>query len=1080
MKKKGIGLGLIGVFFFIIFVSIIPVISSDLLDDFKAQVNRVAYYAQSYEEGNIDYSRLVVYISSVREDIDSILRISGDNVLSEADIVSVLGDAQKTEWVQNTDGTSTVMLENPVSMWKDKIIFDGNEIQLKISILPVMSNKGIVYKSDFSIIFKEKVSEESLKTKINDVKRLAQIYSLEPELQNANRLAKESVNVEKLFISYFSQTEKQCKDIFTNILGEENKKTEETFVVEGYELFNKDGYRVFAILTICEECTSSRDMGLEVLIKKNGQNIGFLIDEISESQFADLGDNGFKAKIIEANTKINTFLEAGEYKSAFTSMKEMEILNNLWNKKMNQGDESEILRSFVDRIQFYDGLFKGYTIVSNFLYSQEEFEKTLFRELENQSIGEICNNNKDDNENNLIDCAENICSGQVCGTEIVNVTDGNETTSKEVELYCIAGICKQVESKPKVTPTSVCGNGLCEIGEGDNCKQDCVTCPSYESLECNGNVIFSGNDENGCPLEPICIAQKTTCSISSECEQPLCGKSECISGECRLTDIDKCDQAKCVDGEKKTVLCNDNKYIVSEICENGVWKSTGLSCIPASEEKIVEQSKVCTIKEDCSQDMVCSNGECIKLVTNIKVGSKTIPKEYVSNGITFTGKVVEITGEYITGTGITGVSRDVNNAEIYGEVDIKNLPKRTYDGEKAESRFTGIVGKLEGEEIELPVEDKGGVTLEVESSSTKELAEGIADEFSVNGICKDSKYEKKASLFFSSSGTKFDNIASLIQLYQLKGSDWCSWELEKISKRRQKLVDSFNDEFARWFFENYLASYADKWETKKQILLDLYSEIIENEKNMAYMMDCLSLKELSSYPLINVNYESDLGTIEVSEELKDIQLKDMERRVKIPNTYMKYSLFLSKDLIKEQLKVDMESYSFPVSSEERKSNGGLTDSEIQKFALDIILKEKLRALTSNYKDGYADVQVLFFSGNGEEREDVYNIYVRANENEILMQPMLPKDVPASLDAKIEVDYDSVYDLMFTSDKNSRDINIKPDWEAGFRITESFGLLVNWIEMQLKINSLMNSISVSPDRDELKDLFKDIFFLIAEK
>jgi hypothetical protein len=1074
----------------ILIIAISGFLSAATLDETKTQVKRSAYYTENYEAGNFDYAKLLVYLGAVQEDLNYLLRISGDQALSEADLTALFGTPEKTNWILSDDGTTQIQTDTQISVWSNIIFFDGNTIQLRISIVPISIKDKISYKAEFSTIFKESVSEASIHERIKGLRVLAETYALNPEdLQSANKLAKESVNIEKLFESYSQQTDKQCSEIFLELFGKENQVSEEKIVVETYEVHERENYRVLAAVSICEDCTitgGEKWIGLDMVLEKDGQKIMYpLTEPVSESLFADMEINGLKAEAIRLTSILNDLLEGGNYKSAYTIMQRMEVLNKVWNEQANDGDSSFIAQNFVDRVQFYGKLFENYGLAGNYFYTQSKFKEIIYREL-GETGDEICTNNIDDNTDEKIDCEDQLCTGQVCGTKTVITTENNQTTERQVELYCVSGLCQEKEEPVARQITSVCGNNICEPGESGpeavcavDCSQNCV---AYEPVVCSGKLIFGGVDESGCPLPPVCVALTTSCSTSNDCTQPLCGKSECISGSCQLTSLDKCSQAKCVDGQEKTQKCEETgKTIVTEICSNGVWEITGLKCSIPREDIIVEenaQQTTYSCSQGCPTGYVCSLGECKLLPVN-QPGKDKQGETVTETGVTFTGKVIEITGEPITATGITSVVGPEPDFET--DINVERIPQRIYEeGERPSSPLTGIIGNLRDEEIELPEETSSNSIIDSETSNLK-LGAGISEEFAVNGLCRDSKYEKNSVLYLTSVGEDFETIDRLLESYQEKGSDWCSWELEKIIKKRKQIVNSLDNAFARWFFEDYIANNAEDWVSKKEALLNVYSEITENEKDMAYMMDCLDVKELSSYSLISLNYENDYGSLKISEEIKEAKFPGMVKQVKIPHTSMEASLFLSRDLVKNILTKDLNAHEFPSASQERKVYEGLTSEEIIAFKNDAELKSKISEIIPEYKDGYIDAQVNFVSTNenGEEAT-VYNIYVRLNENEFLIAPLLPEETP-SIDVKITMDYNEVYTVMFVSEENAKEtLTRHPPWDqGGIRPIESVNLAFNWVESQFAVRSMMNSAVIYPEKPGIREILRDSFFLLAE-
>jgi hypothetical protein len=212
---------------------------------------------------------------------------------------------------------------------------------------------------------------------------------------------------------------------------------------------------------------------------------------------------------------------------------------------------------------------------------------------------EICDNNQDDNENGAIDCDESQCGGKLCGKEIIRTTESNKITDVERDLYCINSICqaKQEIEEPEKN-ISICGNHICETNETiDNCAEDCSICPEYPPLNCTGRVIFSGEDEKGCSLEPVCVEEdKQLCETNDDCNQPLCGVVECIRfepedevGICKTTKLAECNQTQCIDGDKIIENCPSGQEIVSAICMEGIWIYPDIWC-PGIEKEVCCQT----------------------------------------------------------------------------------------------------------------------------------------------------------------------------------------------------------------------------------------------------------------------------------------------------------------------------------------------------------------------------------------------------------------------------------------------------------------------------------------------------------
>ncbi|MCK5449735.1 hypothetical protein KAI32_02620, partial [Candidatus Pacearchaeota archaeon] len=218
----------------------------------------------------------------------------------------------------------------------------------------------------------------------------------------------------------------------------------------------------------------------------------------------------------------------------------------------------------------------------------------------------------DDNENGFSDCADNQCAGKICG--VTEVSEDNGIKIEKRDLYCISGVC-QLKEYIEEDIEAVCGNHICEEGEAESCQRDCSACKVWDAIECSGNVIFSGEDVNGCPLEPICIEDVEYCEVADDCPRSLCGKSECVENECVVAELTECQEVECVDGQKKATRCESGEIIFDGICLDGIWRNLFISCPEGvgsvcgndeCENSLGEDSYNCPT--DC--EWTCGNGFC--------------------------------------------------------------------------------------------------------------------------------------------------------------------------------------------------------------------------------------------------------------------------------------------------------------------------------------------------------------------------------------------------------------------------------------------------------------------------------------
>ncbi|MEE9323129.1 MAG: hypothetical protein V3U72_01155, partial [Candidatus Aenigmarchaeota archaeon] len=186
---------------------------------------------------------------------------------------------------------------------------------------------------------------------------------------------------------------------------------------------------------------------------------------------------------------------------------------------------------------------------------------------------EICNDLQDNDEDGYVDCMDPDCSKQVCGYE------------DEKELICIEKKCVLEEEVEEEEP--VCGDHICEKNETkENCAEDCVVCEIYDPPECEGGkIVWKGKDKFGCHLPPICVVVEKTCEVDEDCPQPMCGVSECVNSECKVTELVVDCEEGCKEGKTKKRKCKDGSEITTAVCSASQWVDTGFDCPEVPEEE---------------------------------------------------------------------------------------------------------------------------------------------------------------------------------------------------------------------------------------------------------------------------------------------------------------------------------------------------------------------------------------------------------------------------------------------------------------------------------------------------------------
>jgi len=678
-----------------------------LASSIDSEINKITHYAEEYETGNLDYVQLLIYMSSVREKLNEMLGATDPHyggLLKQEQLTVALGEPQKeTKWVWDEKEQHERKLDYYVPIW-EKMIFDGKKIQIRIAAHPSLFGDQLIYRLHFEKEFKKPKEQLDINAKIDEVKGLAEQFASDPTTANGDALAKASVNAERTFESYFKQNPGQCVDIMKSIFGSENRREDEKLMVQEIDFYDGENFQVIARLEMCDDCEWNW-ISLHLWVERRGE---FFekgereAEEVSPETYENLDFDGFKRLTEQLLERYVQAAENKDFREMNSIQSELWALNEAWNRKANdvwqdwkeankegltkeeqidikmavhveeerdpyywikkeQQDrqkERELRRqNYEDRKQFYLNLFADY-YKKEYYFEQTQFEKRLV-EIFEEFGKEICDNNIDDNENDQTDCEEDQCSGKVCGRGEVEVLVGNQTITEVRDLYCIGGECKPKEEVGP-GPGAVCGNHICEGNETiENCAEDCSVCPEHPPIECDGKVIFKGKDENGCPLEPICIIKEVkTCTTDEECPQPLCGQARCVTmepgdefGICKTIGLLECREPDCTDGQEKIKTCDSGEKIIVDICVDGLWVKTDAMCEierPPEEgtcegycatmphptclgaeltvsgtypdcscewscgEKVVGNE--CTVKDDCGGvNDVCSNGKCVTL-----------------------------------------------------------------------------------------------------------------------------------------------------------------------------------------------------------------------------------------------------------------------------------------------------------------------------------------------------------------------------------------------------------------------------------------------------------------------------------
>jgi len=715
MKKEAIVI--------ILVILILPLILASV----DTEIKKITNYAEEYEKGNINYVQLLVYISSAREGLNEELGATSKElggIIKQDKLKEILGEPnEETKWVWVEGEEHDTKLDEAIPVWK-KIIFDGKKIQIRMEAFPSIFKKNkfdeegdfeqeipkegsLIYRLNFDVQFKRPEQKIDFQGKIDEIEELAKSGA------DMETLAKESVTAEMIFMHYFEQGGGKCEDIMKAVFGSENQRQIQQVLLQEIEFCEGDNFEGIMRLEMCDEC------------EWNWINLDFHFEgrkgfkppkektPNSMENYKNLDSSSFMSKTTALINEIQNNCQEEDYGRAIINSQELRMLTEAWNQEANnvweqiekqiehpEGNEDPYYwikqdqaqrqrakdlrkQNYEERKEFYLGLFSGYE-KKEYYFEQTDFEKRLIEEFREKGE-EICDNNIDDNDNDQVDCDDSQCGGKICGKGTITAGK-NKTQEMEVNYYCISGVCQEKE-KINETKGPVCGNHICEDGEAVcssgadctnasecaamdckyYCPEDCVECPEHPPIECAGEVEFAGEDENGCPLPPICIKETEYCETDADCLQPTCGAAACVKekedqpGSCKIITLTKCGEGDCEDGEKQIKECGDAKKILVAICKENTWKETGEDCEGEPEENCKQHcwdymstitpecpgdlkisgiypdcncewicdeisGEECITKEDCGEENdVCSNGKCETIPEKIDIEPTTKP-----------------------------------------------------------------------------------------------------------------------------------------------------------------------------------------------------------------------------------------------------------------------------------------------------------------------------------------------------------------------------------------------------------------------------------------------------------------------
>ena len=182
------------------------------------------------------------------------------------------------------------------------------------------------------------------------------------------------------------------------------------------------------------------------------------------------------------------------------------------------------------------------------------------------------------------------------------------------------------------TPQSICGNGVCEVGEGPvACPLDCGGGSVAPAAKC-GDAVCNGSetcancviDCGSCPAtcgDGSCGSNENCSNCEADCGKcaPVCGDGSCNGsetcsscqqdcGKCAPTCSDACKSDVCASGNaiQKCTLGSNGCYALGSVIPCG----GGEVCQDYSSIGFASECGPCGDNDECSSKEVCASGSC--------------------------------------------------------------------------------------------------------------------------------------------------------------------------------------------------------------------------------------------------------------------------------------------------------------------------------------------------------------------------------------------------------------------------------------------------------------------------------------
>ncbi|MDO8460048.1 MAG: hypothetical protein Q7S74_02995 [Nanoarchaeota archaeon] len=738
------------------------------------------------------------------------------------------------------------------------------------------------------------------------------------------------------------------------------------------------------------------------------------------------------------------------------------------------------------------------------------------------------------------------CSGKVifkgkdednCSLEPICIEEQTCVVNEDCKFLCGNGQC--VEGKCQVKELSECSEQECDDGTQKtmNCEsgENIISSMCSNGLWTNTGLACPGTIEEGEVEEEIVIGDVVgnQCTSLSDCggENDVCSNGQCVTLPERIEVEETEELENIIEKPETNVVEEEKEQTSSEIETAQIQESPQQETETAnenSEPEVTEQTK--EQPESITGNVIFSIKEVTGKITGFVIGLTGFDVEGGDNGDSGTSDS-QSDSSADTGQEATIEPEQDNQPPQENQQPMENFEDNRDDERREEDNrrkeednkrneenkerckkdcarpcIDKCIRENCGQEMDCNIDGeskKCEETCKPEDTCVEKCTKGEGEwwkefenkeefkeqlgGFEAGGNCRTEKGKTNGFIWFGGWGDPFEKIQPLKNKYYSRGNaDWCKFELQNLIKQREEFEKGFNQEFAKWFFEEYLANSAENWEQAVSEIFELYWKNVDNQREMAFRMKCMDksdIKDVMNYNLINIKYETEYGKLEYWEEVKTVKIPGIEEEVTIISPYMKTWIFPSKEFIIFEMKQAMKNREFPGSPEdkmERKNEEGMTAEEKEMIKQDEGFMKLIRTMAEKY-GGSLDAVVQF--KDLTTNEIVFNLYAQVNEKDIIkMTPMLPEEVTEK-DVTAEIDFEKIYELIYSQEKEMRGEQIEsPPWDKKMQPVQGIKNMVNGAKMYFKVRDIMNSATFTPTESEgdIKKLFKKVFSMMGRE